>query len=452
MDILVMVGQLLLGLSILVGLHEWGHYIAARMFKIRVEKFYIFFDFLFPMANVWNFALWKKKIGDTEFGLGWFPLGGYVKIAGMMDESMDKEALAKPAESWEFRSKPAWQRLIVMLGGIIVNLILGMLIFIGVTYYYGDKYLPMSAAKNGIVANEVGKKIGLQTGDKIIDINGVRPEKYADLFGADVIYGKNPYYTIEREGKTMKINLPNDLGNHLAEAKKGKKDLFVSTQPRTTFKVAEVVEKQNASKAGIQKGDSIIAVNGKKITFFDEFAQELKNNKLKAVEIELVRNQEVKKVKCDVTDEGKIGIKTSHPELEKSKKTVEYSLVESIPLGSYRAFEVIFLQLKAFGKIFSGDIDAGKSLGSFGSIAEAYGALWNWENFWRLTGMLSMVLAFMNFLPIPALDGGHVVFLLYEMIRRKPAPEKVLEVAQQIGMIILLGLMAFAIISDIFLK
>lgn len=452
MDVLVMVGQLLLGLSILVGLHEWGHYIAARMFKIRVEKFYIFFDFLFPMANVWNFAIWKKKIGDTEFGLGWFPLGGYVKIAGMMDESMDKEALAKPAESWEFRSKPAWQRLIVMLGGIIVNLLLGMLIFIGVTFYYGDRYLPMSAAKNGIVVNEMGKKMGLQTGDKIVDINGIKPEKYADLFGADVIYGQNPYYTVEREGKIIKVNLPNDLGNHLAGAKKNKKELFISPQPRTTFEVGQVEEKLFAGIAGIQKGDKFLSINGQPVQYFDEFVTELKKNKLKTVEFEVLRGKETKKIKCQVTDEGTIGIKASTPTLDSLRKTKEYGLVESIPLGSYRAFEVIFLQLKAFGKIFSGDIDAGKSLGSFGSIAQAYGEYWNWENFWRLTGMLSMVLAFMNFLPIPALDGGHVVFLLYEMIRRKPAPEKVLEVAQQIGMIILLGLMAFAIISDIFLK
>jgi regulator of sigma E protease len=450
MDTLVMVGQLLLGLSILVGLHEWGHYIAARIFKIKVEKFYIFFDFLFPMPNLLNFAIWKRKKGDTEFGLGWFPLGGYVKIAGMMDESMDKEALAKPAEPWEFRAKPAWQRLIVMLGGIIVNLILGVIIFVALTYFNGDEYIPASSAKYGIVVNEMGKKIGLQTGDKIININGQPYEKFIDIISPDVLLGSNSYYTIEREGKQMRVDLPNDLLEQLADFKKNQ--TFISLMPRTKdFVVMQVKKGSFAEKAGIQKGDKIVSVNGQKVVFFDEFKAKLAENKLKTVDITVLREGKEKTLQCNVTDEGVIGIeKLDFPEIQYKKQ--EYGLGEAIVIGTGRAFGVIFDNIRAFGKIFRGEVSFTKSVGGPVKIAEMYGSLWDWTKFWTLTGMLSMVLAFMNFLPIPALDGGHVIFLLYEMFRGKPAPEKVLEVAQQIGMVLLLALMGFVLFADIFLK
>jgi len=451
MDTLVMVGQLLLGLTILVGLHEWGHYIAARMFGIRVEKFYIFFDFLFPMPNVMNFALWKKKKGDTEFGIGWFPLGGYVKIAGMMDESMDKEALAKPAKPWEFRSKPAWQRLIVMLGGIIVNLILGIIIFIVLTFVNGDTYLPASAAKDGIVVNELGRKIGLQTGDKILNINGKPYEKFIDIISPDVLLTSNAYYTIEREGKQIRIDLPNDLLEHIADFKKN--ETFISLTPRIrNFEVGLIEPKSFAEKAGLQKGDKIVAVNGEKITFFDELKAKLVENKLKSVELTILRNSKEQNLTCQVTDEGRIGFAPFFPDLEKAYKKVDFSVGEAIVLGTSRAFGVIFDNIRAFGKIFRGEVSFGKSVGGPVKIAEMYGSRWDWTKFWTLTGMLSMVLAFMNFLPIPALDGGHVIFLLYEMLRGKPASDKVLEVAQQVGMVILLALMGFVLFADIFLK
>lgn len=451
MDTLVMVGQLLLGLSILVGLHEWGHYIAARMFGIRVEKFYIFFDFLFPLPNVMNFALWKKKKGDTEFGLGWFPLGGYVKIAGMMDESMDKEALAKPAQPWEFRSKPAWQRLIVMMGGIIVNLILGIIIFIVLTFVNGDTYLPAEAAKDGIVVNEVGKKIGLQTGDKIININGRPYERFIDVISPDVLLTSNAYYTIEREGKQIRIDLPNDLLEHLADFKKN--ETFISLTPRArNFEVAQIEKNSFAEKAGLQKGDKIVAVNGEKVTFFDELKAKLLVNKLKTVELTILRGEKEQKLSCQVTDEGRIGFAPFFPELANAYKQQEFSFGQAVVVGTGRAFSIIFDNIRAFGKIFRGEVSFSKSVGGPVKIAEMYGSRWDWAKFWTLTGMLSMVLAFMNFLPIPALDGGHVIFLLYEMIARKPAPEKVLEVAQQVGMVILLALMGFVLFADIFLK
>lgn len=451
MDTLVMVGQLLLGLSILVGLHEWGHYIAARMFGIRVEKFYIFFDFLFPLPNVMNFALWKKKKGDTEFGLGWFPLGGYVKIAGMMDKSMDKEALAKPAQPWEFRSKPAWQRLIVMMGGIIVNLILGIIIFIVLTFVNGDTYLPAEAAKDGIVVNEVGKKIGLQTGDKIININGRPYERFIDVISPDVLLTSNAYYTIEREGKQIRIDLPNDLLEHLADFKKN--ETFISLTPRArNFEVAQIEKNSFAEKAGLQKGDKIVAVNGEKVTFFDELKAKLLVNKLKTVELTILRGEKEQKLSCQVTDEGRIGFAPFFPELANAYKQQEFSFGQAVVVGTGRAFSIIFDNIRAFGKIFRGEVSFSKSVGGPVKIAEMYGSRWDWAKFWTLTGMLSMVLAFMNFLPIPALDGGHVIFLLYEMIARKPAPEKVLEVAQQVGMVILLALMGFVLFADIFLK
>ncbi|WP_448530510.1 RIP metalloprotease RseP [Raineya sp.] len=451
MDTLIMIGQVLLGLSILVGLHEWGHYIAARMFGIRVEKFYIFFDFLFPMPNVANFALWKKKKGDTEFGLGWFPLGGYVKIAGMMDESMDKDALAQPAQPWEFRAKPAWQRLIVMLGGIIVNLILGIIIFIVLTFVNGDSYLPASVASDGIVVGEMGKKIGLQTGDKVLNINGKPYEKFLDLISPDVLLTSDAYYTIERNGKQIRIDLPNDLLEHLSDFRKNQS--FISLTPRQrNFVVGEVQSKSFAEKAGLQKGDKIIAVNGQKITFFDELQSKLSEFKLKNVELTILRNNQELKISSQVTDEGRIGFMPFFPDLEKSYVKQEYSLWQSVGIGTARAFGVIFDNVRAFGKIFRGEVSFAKSVGGPVSIGKMYGSKWDWNRFWTLTGMLSMVLAFMNFLPIPALDGGHVIFLLYEMIARKPAPEKVLEIAQQVGMVLLLALMAFVLFADIFLK
>ncbi|MDX1903309.1 MAG: RIP metalloprotease RseP [Thermonemataceae bacterium] len=450
MDKLVMIGQLLLGLSILVGLHEWGHYIAARTFKIRVEKFYIFFDFLFPMPNLLNFALWKKKKGDTEFGLGWFPLGGYVKIAGMMDESMDKEALAKPAEPWEFRSKPAWQRLIVMMGGIIVNLILGVVIFIAITFINGDKYIPAEeAAKYGIVAKEMGKKIGLRSGDKIININGEKYERFNDIISPNVLLSSDAYYTIERDGKQMQIKLPNDLLEKMTDFKKN--ETFISFLPRNkSLFIKQVQPKSMAEKAKLQEGDKITAVNGKEVIFFDEFQEILAANKLKTVEITVLRKSGEAKLKVNVTDAGTIGVLMDFSNIK--YKEEQYSLGQSAMIGTQRAFGVIFDNVRAFGKIFKGEVSFTKSVGGPVKIAEMYGSLWDWTKFWTLTGMLSMVLAFMNFLPIPALDGGHVIFLLYEMLRGKPAPEKVIEVAQQIGMILLLGLMGFVLFADIFLK
>lgn len=451
MDTLIMVTQVLLGLSILIGLHEWGHYLTARMFGIRVEKFYIFFDFLFPMPNVANFALWKKKKGDTEFGIGWFPLGGYVKIAGMMDESMDKAALAQPPQPWEFRSKPAWQRLIVMMGGIFVNLILGIIIFIALTFFNGDYYLPADTAKDGIVVGEVGKKIGLQTGDKILNINGKPYEKFLDVISPDVLLSSNAYYTIERNGKQIRINLPNDLLEHLNDFRKNQ--TFISLTPRQrNFLVGEVQPKSFAEKAGLQKGDRIVAVNGRKINFFDELQSMLSEYKLKTVELTVLRNNQELTLRCQVTDEGRIGFIPSFPDLDKAYKKQEYSFLQAIVIGTARAFGVIFDNVRAFGKIFRGEVSFAKSVGGPVSIGKMYGSKWDWTRFWTLTGMLSMVLAFMNFLPIPALDGGHVIFLLYEIIARKPAPEKVLEVAQQVGMVLLLTLMAFVLFADIFLK
>ncbi|MCS6795956.1 MAG: RIP metalloprotease RseP, partial [Raineya sp.] len=345
----------------------------------------------------------------------------------------------------------AWQRLIVMLGGIIVNLILGVIIFIALVYFNGEEYLPASAAKDGIVVNEYGKQIGLQTGDKVININGKPYEKFVDLISPDVLLTSNAYYTIERNGKQLRIDLPNDLIEHLSDFRKNQS--FISLTPRQrNFIVGEIAPKSFAEKAGLQKGDRIVAVNGEKITFFDELQSKLAENKLKSVELTILRSNQEIKLACNVTDEGRIGFLPIFPDLEKAYVRQKYTLLEAIPLGTIKAFGIISDNIRGFGKIFRGEVSFAKSVGGPVSIGKMFGSQWNWTRFWTLTGMLSMVLAFMNFLPIPALDGGHVMFLLYEMIAGKPASDRVQEIAQQIGMILLLGLMVFVLFADIFMK
>lgn len=442
-----MTAQLLLSLSILIVVHEWGHFITARMFDIKVEKFYLFFDFLFPMANVLNFSLIKFKKGDTEYGVGWFPLGGYVKIAGMVDESMDKEQMKTEPQPWEFRSKPAWQRLIVMLGGIIVNVIVGILIFIGMAYFIGDTYIPKDYVNNhgGVQVLELGRQLGFQNGDKIIRINGSDFEKFDDVYNPDVLLTENAYYTVLRNGEEVKITIPSDFIENF-----NRREAAINfVIPRVTAEVHRVAEGTLAAKIGLQPGDQFIEVGGEPIQYFDEIAPILRKNFNDTLSLKIRRNNQVLAYSELLTDSTLGFYRTGEIVPKEALVKINYSLGESFVRGPANAFGVIGLQLKAFKKIFSGDISLSKSLSGPVGMAKAYGGTWDWERFWRMTGLLSMVLAFMNLLPIPALDGGYVMFLLYEMISGREPSEKFFETALKIGMAILLVLMVFVFYNDI---
>lgn len=452
-----MTAQLLLSLSILIAVHEWGHYITARMFNIRVEKFYLFFDFLFPLANVANFSLVKYKKGDTEFGIGWFPLGGYVKIAGMVDESMDKDQMKTEPQPWEFRSKPAWQRLIVMLGGIIVNVIVGIIIFICLTYFVGDTYVPTKYVNThgGIYAMTLGNQLGLKTGDKIVKINGKEFEQFSDITNADMLLGQNSYYTVERDGKQFEVKIPEDFIKNF----NSKKTASSFVQERWEPVIGEVGEmyatsdstkeiKTVAFELGLKKDDVIIELQGKPITYFDEILTTLESSKIDTLNLKIKRGAEVKTLSADFTGHTRLGVKPRGMD-DDELVHVNYSFGQSLGLGAGRAFGVIWTQLKAFKKIFSGQIPLKDSLSGPIGIAKAYGGKWDWVRFWMMTGLLSMVLAFMNLLPIPALDGGYVVFLLYEMITGREPSEKFFENSLKVGFAILIALMIFVFYNDI---
>ncbi len=458
MEGLIMTGQLLLSLSILIAVHEWGHFIAARMFNIRVEKFYLFFDFLFPMANVANFALFKYKKGETEYGIGWFPLGGYVKIAGMVDESMDKDQMKEPPKPDEFRSKPAWQRLIVMLGGIIVNIVVGIFVFICVMYFIGDYYLPIKLVNDngGIEALAIAQKIGLQTGDKIVKVNGQEFEYFESLTKPDVLISGGSYYTVERGEKIIDIPLPEDFIENFDRRKAAESFMRyrVSTvveevNPEVVIKDSEGKEIKTASVAssiGLMKGDKIINVNDTPVAYRDELSAVLAQAP-DSVRVAVARGTDTVLLKGLFKGHSILGFM---PRAIKREDFVhiEYSLGQSIVQGPGRGIEVLVLQAKSIWKLVTGKISV-RTISSPIGIAQAYGGTWDWERFWRMTGLISLALAFMNLLPIPGLDGGYVVFLLYEMITGREPSEKVFENSIKVGMALLLLLMVFAFSNDI---
>ncbi|MFD2146326.1 RIP metalloprotease RseP [Mucilaginibacter antarcticus] len=436
MSIVIMVGQLLLGLSILVILHELGHFLAARAFGIRVDKFYLFFD-------AWGFSLFKFNYKGVEYGIGWLPLGGYVKIAGMIDESMDTEQMAGPAQPWEFRSKPAWQRLIVMLGGVFVNIVLGIFIFWMLTAKLGESYIPNENIKYGIVPGSMGKKMGLQAGDKITAINGKPIVKFEELMTSKVILD-HTVLTVQRGTQKLDLTVPSNAINDLSDD--GLEE-FISPLPRIKFAVDSVAAGTGAKSAGIIKGDSVIAVNGVQIQFYDQLQTELKKYAGKSATIDIKRNNEVKQQAVNISKEGKLGV-TPQFELPE-EKTINYGFFGSLPIGAGKAWNTFATNAKAIGKVFSGDAKFDKVVGGPVKIATLFGSTVNWIKFWTLVGFLSMVLAFTNLLPIPALDGGHAVFLIVEMIKGKPLSDKFLERAQIVGFIILITLMVFTFGNDI---
>ncbi len=435
-SILIKTAQLLLSLSILVVLHEMGHFFFAKLFKTRVEKFYLFFD-------PW-FSLFKIKKGETEYGIGWLPLGGYVKISGMIDESMDKEAMKLPPQPWEFRSKPAWQRLLIMLGGVSMNFLFALIIYIAVLYAWGNSYLPTKNVVYGIEVNETGKKIGFQDGDKILSVD----HKYIDNFGkiiTTIVLDNAKTVQVERDGKEMNIEITDaDLALLLKS-----KDVLSYRLP-FNIKIGKITKGYPAEEAGLHKDDKIVSVDEKHFDYYDQFANYLKSKKDQNIQLELLRNGETITKDVVVNDEGKLGFNPVFIDLSMFKfETVKYSFLESIPAGIKRGIETTGNYLKQFKLLFKKDTKAYESLGGFATIGSIFEPTWEWPHFWDMTAFISIILAIMNLLPIPALDGGHVMFLIGEMVTGRKPNEKFLEYAQIVGMVLLLALVLFANANDI---
>ena len=435
MNVLIQASQLILSLSILIILHEAGHFIPARLFKIRVEKFYLFFD-------PW-FSLFKYKKGDTEYGIGWLPLGGYVKIAGMVDESMDKEQMKLPPKDWEFRSKPAWQRLIVMLGGVTVNIFLGFLIYMMISFVWGETTLPIENAKYGAAFDEAAQHIGFQNGDKIVSIDGQKVKTFDEIAGK--IVDKAKIVEVERNGVIKPIAIPDTFVQKSLLTKKERKG-FIS--PAFPFIVDSVPQNSPAKKAGILNGDQIIAVNGDSIRFFDEFSSHAKPAAGKTIKLGILRQGQKTTLDVTLNSEGFIGVVIVRPNKFLSFRTEHFSFLQSIPKGAELGISKLRMYISQFKYVFTPE--GVKQLGGFGTFGGLFASAWDWESFWNLTAFISIILAFMNILPIPALDGGHVMFLLYEMITRRKPNQKVMEYAQLAGMVLLLALFLFANGNDIF--
>lgn len=444
MGILIMVGQLILALTILVTIHELGHFLAARLFKIRVDKFYLFFDFLFPMANVMNFALFKKKVGDTEYGIGWFPFGGYVAINGMVDETTLSDQLASEPQPYEYRAKPHWQKIIVILGGIIFNIILGIMIYAMWLKTFQKEYLPLAELnKYGISISAQGDSLGFKNGDKIIKVNGVAPQRYDDLFPISIAFGG--YYTIEREegGNVVEkdIHLPENFYKQV-------KGAFF--EPKyVSVKVAEISSKSPAKKAGLMKNDILVAVDHHEYTDYEMFRSMMDSNINKTITLTVLRENQRRDIVCTTDSNGKIGFMPGIVLNKEKYQMHAYTFMESLSYGFKESFKAFLMQAVGISKIVSGKIPAKDNVRGFGSMAEAFGEKWDWSWFWRLTGIISMALAFMNLLPIPGLDGGHFVIILYEWISGRTISLRVLDILQRIGTGLIFALLIYANFNDI---
>jgi regulator of sigma E protease len=441
MDIVIKLSQFLLSLSLLIILHELGHFIPAKLFKTRVEKFYLFFDV--------KFSLLKKKIGETEYGIGWLPLGGYVKISGMIDESMDKEQMALPPQPWEFRSKPAWQRLIIMLGGVTVNFILAFVIYIGMAFAYGDMFIATADLKDGLlIENPVMQKAGFQTGDKILSIDGEKVTKFDNQMNIKIVMAK--HVLIERNGLEQTLTMPIDFVDQLSKTEKS---------PLASLRMPFVVgmlEESSKNKA-LQPKDIFISLNGQRAKYYDEVKSILKNNSNRTIIAVVLRNDKEVQIPVRVSAEGKLGVGVAALDLKSLNKLgyykvskQEFGFLESFPIGIEKGVD----QLVGYGKqlkmIFNPETKAYKQVGGFAAIFNIFPNTWSWEVFWNITALLSIMLGVMNLLPIPALDGGHVMFLLYEIISGKKPSDKFLENAQMVGFVLLITLLLFANGNDIY--
>ena len=443
--IAIQVIQFFLSLSILIVLHELGHFIPAKLFKTRVEKFYLFFDV--------KFSLFKKKIGETVYGIGWLPLGGYVKISGMIDESMDTEQMKEEPKPWEFRSKPAWQRLIIMLGGVTVNFVLAVIIYIGMAYQYGDQYVRMDSLKDGVwvVEKNIGDKAGIQTGDKILAVDGNTLESFRSVY-LELINGNS--ITIERDGQVLEQELPVDFIATLLEDED--KVRFLSM--RQPFIIKEVSKGSHNEGVDFREGDAVLAINGKPANYLDQVTPILEANKNQEVNVLVQReNGGEQLVVAKVNEDAKLGIglKGLTPEEYEAKgylkiEEIEYSFLEAIPAGINKGVETLTGYAKQLKKIFNPSTGAYKGVGGFAAIGSMFPPTWDWVAFWSTTALISIILAFMNILPIPALDGGHVMFLLYEMVSGRKPSDKFLEYAQMVGFFLLIALLLFANGNDLY--
>ena len=431
MVILIKAAQLILSLSILVIIHEFGHFIFSKAFKCRVEKFYLFFD-------PW-FSLFKFKKGDTEYGVGWLPLGGYVKISGMIDESMDKEQMKLPAEPWEFRSKPSWQRLIIMIGGVLFNLILAVILYSAVLFVWGDQYLPTKNVKYGIAVSETGKEMGLRNGDKIISVDGKEVEDFNKIVSVIIL---NDAKTIEVQRNDERVVVP--IKEEII-AKLLKDKYIITLRIPYVCKVIGFGKDSPARDAGLAIGDEVLALNGSTFKYYDEFADSLATSKGKTISVLVKRGGEEKTLPVKIGESGMLGIQREYNiEGIFEFKTITYGFLESIPAGVSKGYHAVGNYLKQFKLLFAPETKAYESLGGFMAIGNIFPSIWDWESFWNLTAFLSIILAVMNILPIPALDGGHVMFLLFEIITGRKPSDKFLEYAQIVGMVILFSLLLYA--------
>ena len=428
--------QLLAGLSLLISLHEFGHFFFARLFKTRVEKFYLFFDFLFPFSGLLNFSLFKKKVGDTEYGLGWFPLGGYVKIAGMVDESMDKEALALPPQPWEYRSKKAYQRLLIMLGGIIMNVLVAIFLYMIVFGLWGEHFIPMSNVKNGIVVDTLGRSIGLQNGDMIRSIDGKPVERLDEIPIALILHDDNGKIALTRNGRDTTIPIPSGTIGRLIKADRG--NIFT---PLTHAIVDTIYPGSLAEKLRFRQGDSIVAVNGQSISYNYQFNEYRNANFGKPLAIAFIRDGKMDTINTVIPRDSILGIGWALS--SKYYVHLKFNPIQAIGRGSSYTLSRLQLYIAQFKLFKSKEVRVNESVGGFYSMGKMYPADFDWKSFLMLTAFISVALAFMNFLPIPGLDGGYVIFLLFEMLTGKQVSEKVMERATTVGLVILLALMVY---------
>jgi len=436
MVILIKAAQLILSLSILVILHEFGHFLFAKLFHCRVEKFYLFFD-------PW-FSLFKIQKGETEYGVGWLPLGGYVKISGMIDESMDKEQMKLPPEPWEFRSKPTWQRLLIMIGGVLFNLILALALYSMILFVWGEQYLPNQNAKFGIVVSETGREMGLRNGDKILLVDGKPVESFTKIVPTIVLDGAQTI-EVQRDSQRITLQISKDLMPRLLKDKE-----IISLRIPFSCKISAFAKQSGARDAGLEVGDEILSVDSAKFRYYDEFVDKLALSKDKEVKVKYKRNGVVSTRKVKISPLGLLGFQRAF-DLDGIfvYKTTHYSFLESIPAGISKGYRAVGDYLKQFKLLFTPKTKAYESLGGFIAIGNIFPSVWDWESFWSLTAFLSIILAVMNILPIPALDGGHVLFLLYEIVTGRKPSDKFLEYAQIAGMILLFSLLIYANGNDL---
>ena len=486
MTILIKVLQFFLSLSILIFIHELGHFLAAKAFKTRVEKFYLFFDWGFSLFRCkkvngrWRFKFFSKNVPErytateyrdargkkqtkyepidlstldvddwrqsdsTEYGMGWFPLGGYNKIAGMVDESMDKSQMQQPPQPWEFRSKPAWQRFIIMVAGVFMNVVLAIAIYIGLLAKEGEQYLPTAQVnKFGISVDSLGYELGFRDGDKILAIDGKYIEKFQDI-PMQIILDKAKIVEVERDGKDTVINLPEDAVTKLLSSQDAG---FISF--RVPFMVADVMDNSAAKEGGLEVGDIIIGINDVETPYYQDFVKNIKQYKNQDITIRVVRDFDTLALAMHLPEEGVIGAYLAPISTCFDFETKEYSFLQAIPAGFSKTFSELSDYWKQVKLIFSPKTKAYESVGGFISIGKIFPDTWNWSIFWRMTAFLSIALAVMNILPIPALDGGHILFLLFEIITRRKPSDKFMEVAETVGLIIVLGLVILANGNDI---